>query len=177
MIRRERPRTKAVVGLEALEGRKVLSSIIVQPGFHVVPIGTTLTHCTSYLQIQGTLQGSATHPKLTNPDSSPSVKLAGSGTLHNLGHAKVAGTLYGTGFINNGHVNGTLTLSTGKGSLTLHLEGPTVPSFTQPGSGTYPFDSTSGTGSLRHTFARGTVDLMIGPKSFTLTFHGGPNVY
>jgi hypothetical protein len=112
-----------------------------------------------------------------NPDVGTTDFLKGSGVVSGLGSVKINGSLHGTGFIANGHVEGSITLSNGKGSFTLQLQSPSVGGFTAPKSGTYTFVSSHGTGAFKKDFGNGTVDLVLGSRSFTLRFHGKPNVY
>ena len=141
------------------------------------PVATSLVRGVSYLYLQGSVHGTPT-TVVGNPDVGTTVKLQGKGNLLNLGSVKVAGSLHGTGFIASSKgIEGSLKLSNGKGSVTLHLQGPPVHGFTAPASGTYTFTITGGTGAYQHTIGNGTVDLVLGAKSFTLNFHGKPNVY
>ena len=47
--------------------------------------------------------------------------------------------------------------------------------FTAPASGTYQFTIQKGTGAFAHDIGSGTVDVVLGSRSFGLTFHVKPN--
>lgn len=173
MMSQDRRTKRASIGVEFLEGRVVLSTATTGM---ITPLGGALVHGISYLDLQGSAHGSLTKI-VGNPDVGTTVKLQGSGVVSGLGSVHVRGMIHGTGFIANGHVQGSITLSNAKGSFTLQLQSPTSGGFTAPGSGTYTFTSSKGTGAYQHDFGNGTVDLVLGSKSFTLNFHGRPNVY
>ena len=141
------------------------------------PVATSLVQGISYLYVQGSAHGTST-TVVGNPDVGTTLKLQGKGQIPNLGPVKISGSLHGTGFIASSQgIEGDLKLSNGKGTVTLHLQGPPVKGFTAPGSGTYSFSITGGTGAYKHDFGFGTVDLALKGHSFTLEFHGKPNVY
>ncbi len=142
----------------------------------VVPVSTALLHGLSDLDLQGSAHGSPS-TVVGNPDVGTTVKLQGNGLIPGLGSVKVSGSLHGTGFIANSHVEGSLKLSNNKGSITLQLQSPVVGGFTAPASGTYTFSIQQGTGAYARHIGNGTIGLVLGSRSFTLNFHGKPNVY
>jgi hypothetical protein len=172
MTRQDRRTKRASIGVESLEGRMVLST----SGALIAPLRGALTHGISYLDLQGSAHGTPS-TVVGNPDVGTTVFLKGSGVVTGLGTVKIKGSLHGTGFIAKSHVEGSITLSNNKGSFTLQLQSPNVGGFTAPHSGTYTFNSTGGTGAYRKDFGNGTVDVVLSSKSFTLNFHGKPNVY
>jgi hypothetical protein len=163
---------RASIGVESLEGRSVLSTVHAM----VLPVSTALLHGLNYLDLQGSAHGSPS-TVVGNPDVGTTVDLQGTGKIQGLGSVKVSGMLHGTGFIASSHVEGPLKLSNGKGSVTLQLVSPAKGGFTAPSSGTYAFSIQQATGAFAHHIGNGTVDLVLGAKSFTLSFHGAPNVY
>ncbi len=168
-MNRRDSRTKQVkFGVEPLEGRMVLSTA------GVSPVGDRLMQGFHYLQIQGTASGSIEHPR-SNPDTGPAVVLLGRARLKGLGPELVTGKLAGTGFIARGNLGGEITLSNARGHVTLRLEGPSAAGNTPPKSGTYRFVVESGTGDYAHDLGSGTVRVIVGPKTFRLTFRGNPN--
>jgi hypothetical protein len=155
-----------------MEGRVVLSTVHAM----VLPTQGALVHGISYLDLQGSAQG-ATNRVVGNPDVGTTVKVHGSGQFSGQGKMQVSGDFHGTGFIATGSLSGTLKLSNSKGSVTLQLKGPSAQGFTAPTSGTYQFTIQKGTGAFAHDIGNGTVDVVLGPRSFSLTFHGKPNIY
>ena len=203
MNHHDRRAKRASTGLESLEGRQVLSTMtdavvpvtlatdVATPtstsgepiryatpvDVAVHPVKADLVRGISYLDLQGSAHGSPS-TVVGNPDVGTTLNLQGKGQVLNLGPVKIAGSLHGTGFVASSQgIEGDLKLSSGKGSVTLHLQGPPVKGFTAPGSGTYTFSVASGTGAFKHVFGNGTVDLALGARSFTLNFHGKPNTY
>jgi hypothetical protein len=202
MNRQDRRAKRSAMDIELLEGRRVLSTatdavvpvtlatdvatptsaqgdpiLYATSAETTVPTTASLVRGVSYLYLQGSAHGS-TSTVVGNPDVGTTLKLQGKGQVHGLGSVKVSGSLHGTGFIAGSQgITGDLQLSNGKGSVTLHLQGPPVKGFTPPGSGTYSFTIKGGTGAYKHDIGNGSVDLVLGAKSFTLSFHGKPNVY
>ncbi len=172
MNRRDRRTKRSSVGVEPLEGRMLLST----SGAMIVPLKGAPTYRISYLDLQGSAHGTPS-TVVGNPDVGTTVDFRGSGVVTGLGALKINGSLNGTGFFANSHVEGRITLSNAKGSFILQLQSPSVGGFTAPRSGTYDFDSTSGTGAYKKDFGNGTVVLVLKSSSFTLDFDGKPNVY
>jgi hypothetical protein len=169
---RDRRAKRASIGVEALEGRTVLSTVSAM----IVPNQGALVRGISYLYLQGTAHGTPS-TVVGNPDVGTTLKLNGTSNLTVQGPMKLTGSLHGTGFIASGRVEGTITLSNGKGSFTLQLHSPAVGGFMAPRSGTYDFTFLKGTGAFRHEVGSGTVDLVLGPRAFALNFHGKPNTF
>ena len=169
MSRRDRRKTLAPIGLESLEGRRVLSTATGVAH----PIVAELITLAPKLVIHGSVHGTVAHPAGI-PDTGASANFKGAGKVHGLGSAKVTGTIHGTGFIGTGHVQGTMTLATGKGSVTLQFTGPTVGGNTAPSSGTYSYSVVKGTAAFRHDYGSGTVNLKLGPETFTMTLSSAP---
>ena len=163
---------KASIGVESMEGRVVLSTVHAM----VLPTRGALVRGISYLDLQGSAQGPANRV-VGDPDVGTAVTVHGSGLFPGQGKMQVSGYFHGTGFIATGSLNGNLKLSNSKGSLTLQLHGPSARGFTAPTSGTYQFTIQKGTGAFAHDSGNGTVDVVLGPRSFSLTFHGKPNIY
>jgi hypothetical protein len=170
MNHRNRRTRRSQPGLESLEGRAVLSTVL--PGVTVHP--AAVVQGTEYLFLNGKAQGT-TRSVPTNPDGGATLALEGSGRITPLGQVRVSGTLHGTGFIQQGQAGGTLRLTNARGSVTLSLVGPTQRGFLPPPSGTYSFTVESGTGAYAHTLGTGTVDVALHGRSFSLAFHGDPN--
>lgn len=170
-IRRSR---RAFIGLESLEGRRVLSTVSPSPML-AIPKGM-LTHGISYVDLQGIAHGSTT-TIVGNPDVGTSVDFHGAGTVSGLGSMKISGSLSGTGFIAKSHVQGTITLTNHQGSFTLQLQSPATGGFQAPASGTYKFHSIKASGAFRKDFGNGSIQLKLHGSSFSMTFQGGPNVY
>jgi hypothetical protein len=168
MSRQDRRAKRASIGAEPLEGRTVLST--------AAPLKGALVHGISYLDLQGSAHGTPS-TVVGNPDVGTTVDFHGSGVVSGLGSVKISGSLHGTGFFANTHVEGSITLSNARGDITLQLQSPSVGGFTAPKSGTYDFDSTSGTGAFKKDFGNGTTGLVLKSSSFTLNFDGKPNVY
>jgi hypothetical protein len=155
MNRRE---SRAVLGVEALECRKVLST------------GSARVA----LDLRGMLSG-VPSTVVGNPDVGTTVNFRGAGDLPGVGEAKLTGSLNGTGFFESSRVEGTITLAVGKSSVGLRLQGPIVGRFTAPGSGVYAYTVTRGTGAFQHDTGAGSIDLVIEPRSIALTFPGEPS--
>ena len=150
---------RVTLGVTALEGRTVLSAAM----------GVAPVHVTKELNLQGSAHGLPS-TIVGNPVVGTTVMLHGSGQVSPLGTVKVSGALHGTGFLASSHVEGTLTLSSPQGSLTLQVQSPKTGGFTAPSSGAFHFTILKGTGSLSHDAGNGTVALTLSPKSFQLTF-------
>jgi hypothetical protein len=161
---------RASIGVESMEGRVVLSTVSAM----VLPTQGSLVRGVNYLYLQGSAQGS-TNRVVGNPDVGTAVMIHGLAQLSSQGKMQVSGYFHGTGFIANGGLTGTLKLSNGKGSVTLQLQGPSVPGFTAPTSGTYQFTVQKGTGAFSHDIGSGTIDVVLGPRTFMIRFHGKPN--
>ena len=172
MNRHDRRSKRASIGVDSLEGRTVLSTVHAM----VLPVSTSLVHGVTYLYLQGSAHGSPS-TVVGNPDVGTTVKLQGTGLIQGPGSVKVSGSLHGTGFIADSHVDGSIKLSNGKGSVTLQIQSPASGGFTAPASGTYTFSIQNGTGAFARHIGHGTVDLVLGAKTFILNFHGAPNVY
>ncbi len=164
-------RNRAAIGVEALEGRAVLSTVHAM----VLPVSGALIRGLSYMDLQGSAHGSPM-TIVGNPEVGTTVKLQGAGRVSGLGPVKLSAMLHGTGFIASSRVEGPLTLSTARGRVILQLEGPASGGFQAPRSGTYSFSIQKGTGVFSHHIGNGTAALVLGPRSFTLTFQGKPNV-
>ncbi len=117
MSRQDRRTKRASIGLESLEGRAVLSTL----GAMTAPVKGALASRISDLDLQGSGHGSPS-TVLGGPDVGTTVFLNGTGVVTGLGSVKIGGALHGTGFIAKSHVDGSLTLSNHKGSLTLQLQ-------------------------------------------------------
>lgn len=170
MSLRDRRRTRASIGLESLEGRRVLSTASAA----VAPIGASLVRGVTYLDLQGATHGTPSSV-VGNPDVGTTVNFRGTGTLTGFGPAKLTGSLHGTGFIASSHVEGTITLAGSKGNVTLKVQSPSAGGFTAPGSGNYTYSVLKGTGTFKHGLGSGMIALNLGSKSFTMTFQGTPN--
>lgn len=158
---------RASIGVESLEGRAVLSTVHAM----VLPVSTARQHGLSYLDLEGSAQGSPS-TVVGNPDVGTTVDLRGAAQIQGLGSVKVSGMLHGTGFIASSHVEGPLKLTDGKGSVTLQLQSPAKGGFTAPSSGTYTFSIEQGTGAFAHHIGNGTVALILKSSSFTIDFQG-----
>jgi hypothetical protein len=122
------------------------------------------------LLLNGTITGSLTSQH-TIPDVGSMFALNGTGRIRPLGMVHAHGSFHATGFINQGHAQGELTLSSGVGSVKLQLEGPTQPGFS-PLPNTFQFTIESGTGRFGGATGSGTVTLQKGAASqVTLVFH------
>lgn len=170
MNRTERRVRRASIGVEAMEGRVVLSTVHAM----VLPTQGSLVRGVRDLDLQGSAQGAANRV-FGNPDVGTAVVVHGSGQFSGQGKMQVIGSFHGTGFLAIGNLDGTLRLSNGKGSVTLQLRGPAAPRFTAPTSGTYQFSIQKGTGAFAHDIGSGSVDVVLRARSFNLTFHGRPN--
>ena len=122
------------------------------------------------IELGGTIDGGFQRHQ-ANPDTGATFNLFGIGSLKHLGLTTINGSIGIPGFIANGHATGTLHLSTLKGSLTLHVTAPALPSGTVPPN-TFQFTVTSGTGSYRRDLDQGTVTLHLGKFNSGKTEYG-----
>jgi hypothetical protein len=166
--RQDRREHRASIGFESLEGRSLLSTA---SGRVAPPKAAGI----SSVDLQGSVQG-APSTVVGNPDVGTTVDFRGSGDVLGVGRAKLSGALHGTGFIASSHVEGAITLANANGSLTLQVQSPSKGGFTAPASGTYTYSVTKGTGAFKRDSGDGTIRLTLGPRSFAMTFQGGPDV-
>ncbi len=128
--------------------------------------------------INGTIQGTAQGPQgLVPADSGVKLDLSGSGRLWRLGRTTLSGSLHGPGYIDQGHAEGTLTLTTPRGTETLALRGPNEPG-NSPLPSVFSYTIAHATGSLRNQAGSGTVELLFAPgtPAPTAPGTGGPPV-
>ena len=88
----------------------------------------TRQHC---LRLIGTLTGSLT-AQASIPDVGRRFGVRASGHVAPLGAVAVTGSVAGTGFIRRGRERLTLTLRTGRGTVTVDAQSPEVPGQTSP---------------------------------------------
>ena len=172
MTRPDRRKGKKVtfLGLEALEGREILST----SAGPIAPIaGDLLARGIASVDLTGTAQGTPS-TVVGNPDVGTTVNFRGVAHLQGLGSLQLKGSLHGTGFLASSHVEGLLTLANARGSLLLQVQSPQAGGFTAPDSGVDSFTITRGTGAFQHDFGRGSIALKLGAGSFTMTFLGRP---
>jgi hypothetical protein len=156
--------------VESLEGRIALSTSYV-PG---AAVSAALVKGATYLLLGGSGRGTFRQPRHL-PDVGVTDVFHGKARLSRLGAVKVTGALSGTGFILQGHAAGSLILRDARGSVTSDLTGPPEGGSRAPGSGTYTFAITGGTGAYARAIGTGKVDLVLGSGTFAMTFHGDPN--
>jgi hypothetical protein len=154
-----------------LEGRVVLSTSHIA----TAEVPAALVRGGKYLHLNGSGQGTFSHPGHPLPDVGVTDAFKGTAQLGRLGAVKVSGSLTGTGFITQGQATGTLTLVNARGSVTVALTGPPEGGFHAPESGTYTFAIRSGTGAFARASGTGKVDLELGSGTFKMTFRGDPN--
>jgi hypothetical protein len=92
---------------------------------HGASCGTT-HHC---LTLSARLSGSVTRRPATIPDIGASDSLRLAGGVAPLGQTSARGTIEGTGMIGRGRETMTLTLTSGRGTLTIQATSPVVPGF------------------------------------------------
>jgi hypothetical protein len=134
--------------LEAL-GERVLPAVV--PIFSVPP--------QPQYELSGQAQGGYASKLVI--DGGASYDLTGTGRFLGLDAVKVSGWVRGTGMIAQGHASGELTLTNGKGSVTLDLTGPQQPGFSAlPES--FDFTVAAGTGAYARLAASGgTLSLLV----------------
>jgi hypothetical protein len=164
---------RTILRFEELEDRAVPSSSSVLAPAAVTPSFAAAQPAAqpSNVHVFGVIQGTYTdlgHPGI---DAGTSVSFKGSGAVDYLGAVSLTGSLQGTGNITFGQANGELTLTDGRGSVTLQLVGPTQGMFA-PLPSHFAFSVVTGTGAYQGLTLTGEVDLVrhaVG-KTFTLTF-------
>jgi hypothetical protein len=119
----------------------------------------------------GIVQGTVSTQHTPSLDAGVTYTYHGDGQFHFLGHVTLDGTIQTVGNIAIGHAGGQLTLSNGRGSITLQLVGPPQQSFA-PLPGRFHFNVIDATGAFKGFQLRGNVDLdqSAGAKHFRLTF-------
>jgi hypothetical protein len=153
--------------LEVMEARQVLSaSVAVAPWAHrAVDISTPFPlppH--KELLLNGQLSGN--YSSRTFPDVGTSYTLSGQGQVQPLGRTSMTGSLQSLGFVLHGFADGTLTLSSSKESVTLHLMGPPQHGFA-PLPNQFNYVILRGTGAFAQTMGRGTASLVLVPAETT----------
>jgi hypothetical protein len=148
---------KARPQVQSLEGRMVLSHMAVAPQSLVAAIESAQSRP---LRLHGTILGTSTS-EFSNPDIGATFVLSAKGALAPFGRVTATGSAQGTGFIQTGRSDGSLTLSNSKGSVTLFLSGPKQPGFTGLPS-SYQFVISGGTGAFRGATGMGIVRVKLG---------------
>jgi hypothetical protein len=121
--------------------------------------------------LAGTLHGQYTGGA-TGVDAGSHYTLFGAGSLGRLGWVHAAGDLQALGLVVSGHAGGTLTLSNGRGKVTLELEGPAQPGFA-PLPEQFRFTVQQATGAYKGLRATGTITLQLRPALAPNTLPGG----
>jgi hypothetical protein len=153
--------------VESLEGRVVLSTLA-----HPASVqAAALVRGLSYLFLNGTVQGTY-RETVRGMDAPITDHLHGSGSPTPLGRSLVVGQLTGVG-----QAKGEVRLTNARGSITLFLHGPIQGDLGGPDSGTYEFHTARGAEAYARVFGSGSVDVVIDGSTFSLTFHGRPNIY
>jgi hypothetical protein len=145
--------------VERLQGRVLCSGLL--PGSSANAL-TALTVVNKTVSLHGTLRGHL-KSEVGIPDVGRTFSSSGSGFLAGLGRASVAGNLQTTGFIAEGHAHGTMTLTLGKGTITLQLTGVPVQGGFAGLPSTFTYTVTSGTGAYRNVTDRGIATLTTAP--------------
>ncbi len=162
--------------VEACESRALLSAGIGSPPAIVAMVSH---HPARSVRLVGTFQGQY-QVNGAIPDVGKTYVIAGSGSVRGHVRASVAGSLHSLGFIAQGEALGDLTLQGARGSVTLHLTGPSQAGF-QPLPSQFSFTTTGGTGRYRRIHASGTATLTLTPGTgqpgeqgtFTLVLKAG----
>jgi hypothetical protein len=139
--------------VEPLDER-TLPSTMPGMGMTVPPLIRVSHHSAHHLTLTGQVSGTWVRV-FSNPDVGATQALTGSGTVKPLGNVQANGTLHLTGFVAQGEATGTLTLTTGRGRVTLALVGPPQPGFSGPPS-SFHYTITGGTGRFAHATGSGT---------------------
>jgi hypothetical protein len=138
--------------LEVLEDRVALST-----GMPMHVPAQVLAHPVS-LHLVGIVSGRAVFAKLP-PDVGKVIALTdGSGTVSPMGPVHASGGLRLTGFILNGHDQGTLVLRNKQGTVTLSLTRLPTGTPAPQGSDQWLFHIVAGTGAFRGATGTGTAD-------------------
>jgi hypothetical protein len=116
-----------------------------------------------FVHLNGVLRGHY-HQRAPLADLGSVFDLSGSGSVTGFGHAFVAGNIVTTGFIAQGHAQGTLHLSGVHGTLTLSLTGPVQGGFAGLPNH-FTFKTAGGTGKYRNMSDTGTATLVTIPGS------------
>jgi hypothetical protein len=159
ILKERKPMSKRRHGLKPIVerlGGKVLCSGLL-PGSSANAL-TALTVVNKTVSLHGTLRGHF-HSEVGNPDTGRTFSSSGTGFLAGLGRASVAGNLQTTGFIAEGHAQGTLTLTLGKGTITLQLTGMSAQKGFAGLPSTFTYTVTSGTGAYRNVTDHGIATL------------------
>jgi len=105
--------------VEPFESRTLLSAVIrVPPVAPAVAADTTVR----VIHLDGTIRGRY-HINDPIPDVGATFVTNGSGHVHGVGHAFLAGKLHSIGFLAQGHAQGELFLAGANGTITLELTG------------------------------------------------------
>jgi hypothetical protein len=144
--------------VETCESRTLLSAGIGRPPAVVAMVSH---HPAGPVRLVGTFQGQYQINGFI-PDVGKTYVISGSGSVHGQGRGSVAGSLHSLGFIAQGEAQGDLTLQGARGSVTLHLTGPSQAGF-QPLPSQFSFTTTGGTGRYRRLHASGTATLTLTP--------------
>lgn len=156
-----RPKRSRALRVESLESLVLLNAGLPQPPSHPAAQVANAT-LARRVALNGLLSGTLVQ-LFSIPDTGGHYHLEGFGKIRPVGQAKGDGTFTTPGFIANGQIQGTLTLASSSGSVTLNLQGPTVPGFTRLSSGTFSYTITQGTGQFRNAKGHGSAVLTFGP--------------
>lgn len=141
--------------VERLGGKVLCSGLL--PGSSANAL-TALAGANETVSLHGTLRGHL-HSEVGIPDTGRTFSSSGTGFLAGQGRASVAGNLQTTGFIAEGHAQGTLKLTLGKGTITLQLTGISAQKGFAALPSTFTYTVTSGTGAYRNVTDHGIATL------------------
>jgi hypothetical protein len=169
--------------VEALESLTLLSGLTVPGTSPVLPVPVltgSIHAAAATAALTGTARGVYSSTS-RNPDTGTTYYINAAGNLAGLGGTAVSGSMRTPGFVARGQATGTLTLYAARGTITLHLVGPTQPGFIAlPATLSYTIGG--GTRAYRGATGSGTVDLalhpvapkvVVGVGQVTLVFHPG----
>ncbi|SIO61842.1 hypothetical protein SAMN05444166_6873 [Singulisphaera sp. GP187] len=159
--------------MDSLEDRLALSTAmasVAQPSGHSPTVlqGVELTasasrSLTAKLTLSGTARGEYTSHQ-SQPDTGTTFQGTAKGKIAPLGHTSIIGSFLVPGLIQNGKVEGTVTLKSLRGSVTLNI---TAPGSTMISSLSHHFtyQIVSGTGQYHNAQGSGIVDVTLTPST------------
>ncbi|AGA26693.1 hypothetical protein Sinac_2381 [Singulisphaera acidiphila DSM 18658] len=177
-------RHKFCPGVDSLEHRLALSTAlasVAQPSNHQAQFdnptlpGSTgaevalsaINSSTEKVSLSGTARGVYTSHQ-SNPDTGTTVQGTAKGRILPLGQTSIVGSFLVPGLLRAGKVEGSMTLKSQRGSVTLNITAPSSISAASS-SHYFTYQIVSGTGQFRNAQGSGTVDLTLTPS----TSHSG----
>ncbi|GAC1449035.1 MAG: hypothetical protein NVSMB9_32740 [Isosphaeraceae bacterium] len=163
---------KRPLQVESLESLTLLSGFAARAGIHppAIVMEASAPQAIRAINLVATARGFYSSER-KNPDTGTSYGLFAFGRAVGFGPLFIGGNLRTPGFIQQGHVTGTIHVSSFRGTVDLDVTGPQVPGFSQLPS-TLTFKASHGTGRFVGASGTGTIDVTLRPANVSPNSRG-----